>query len=172
MFQPKPGRASAIYPSYGTNFARRANQRRLVLLPCPALIEKIFLFFRNQIRCTSSPSRPTEGRSRDRHGRGAGCGGRGSVWRAIVVAGRVDEARERPQGALTRDADCGRRSRVVLTPRRWRQVLWRRNRPYRAVMRQIPLGDGDKKARSPGRARRKPLKPLRREGRVTPVNLW
>src|ERR1700680_4019822 len=26
--------------------------------------------------------------------------------------------------------------------------------------------DGDKKARSPGRARRKPLKPLRREGRV------
>jgi len=26
--------------------------------------------------------------------------------------------------------------------------------------------DGDKKARSPGRVRRKPLKPLRREGRV------
>ena len=32
--------------------------------------------------------------------------------------------------------------------------------------------DGDNKARSPGRARRKPLKPLRREGRVTPVSLW
>src|SRR6202043_4247168 len=31
--------------------------------------------------------------------------------------------------------------------------------------------DGGKKARSPGRARRKPLKPLRREGRVTPVDL-
>src|SRR5579863_7814925 len=27
--------------------------------------------------------------------------------------------------------------------------------------------DGDNKARSPGRARRKPLKPLRREGRAT-----
>jgi hypothetical protein len=27
-------------------------------------------------------------------------------------------------------------------------------------------GDGDNKARSPGRARRKPLKPLRREGRI------
>jgi hypothetical protein len=32
--------------------------------------------------------------------------------------------------------------------------------------------DGGKKARSPGRARNKPLKPLRREGRVFPVNLW
>jgi len=32
-----------------------------------------------------------------------------------------------------------------------------------------PRGDGDKKARSPGRARRKPLKPLRRECRVMPV---
>jgi hypothetical protein len=28
------------------------------------------------------------------------------------------------------------------------------------------------KSRSPGRARRKPLKPLRREGRVFPVDLW
>src|SRR5579864_5948174 len=33
-------------------------------------------------------------------------------------------------------------------------------------------GDGGKKARSPGRARYKPLKPLRREGRTDPVNLW
>jgi len=39
---------------------------------------------------------------------------------------------------------------VVLTPRRWRQVG-----------RKCPAGDGDNKARSPGRARRKPLKPLR-----------
>jgi len=31
---------------------------------------------------------------------------------------------------------------------------------------QVFAGDGDKKARSPGRARRKPLKPLRREGRT------
>jgi hypothetical protein len=30
-------------------------------------------------------------------------------------------------------------------------------------------GDGDKKARSPGRSRRKPLKPLRGECRVFPV---
>jgi hypothetical protein len=39
---------------------------------------------------------------------------------------------------------------VVLTPRRWRQVSGKH-----------PADDGDKKARSPGRSRRKPLKPLR-----------
>ena len=42
----------------------------------------------------------------------------------------------------------GRRSRVVLTPQGWRQVSHHDVR-----------GDGDNKARSPGRARRKPLKP-------------
>jgi hypothetical protein len=51
---------------------------------------------------------------------------------------------------LTNSAGCGRRSRVVLTPRRWRQVDGGNS-----------IGDGDNKARSPGRARNKPLKPLR-----------
>jgi hypothetical protein len=51
---------------------------------------------------------------------------------------------------LTNGAERGRRSRVVLTPRRWRQVL-----------RSDAQSDGDNKARSPGRARRKSLKPLR-----------
>jgi hypothetical protein len=60
----------------------------------------------------------------------------------------------------TNDVARGRRSRVVLTPRRWRQVG---GRDF--------TGDGDNKARSPGRARRKPLKPLRREAGC-PVNLW
>ena len=56
-----------------------------------------------------------------------------------------------------RACQCVRRSRVVLTPRRWRQVL-----------EELTLlgSDGDKKARSPRRARRKPLKPLRRECRI------
>jgi len=58
---------------------------------------------------------------------------------------------------------CGRQSRVVLTPRRSRQVG--DDALHRA-------DDGGKKARSPGRARYKPLKPLRREGRTIPVNLW
>ena len=51
---------------------------------------------------------------------------------------------------LTRALICGRRSRVVLTPRRWRQVG---ERDF--------TDDGDKKARSPGRARNKLLKPSR-----------
>ena len=44
---------------------------------------------------------------------------------------------------------------MVLTPRRWRQVRGK-----------IPRNDGGKRARSPGRARRKPLKPLRGECRA------
>src|ERR1700730_16818498 len=35
--------------------------------------------------------------------------------------------------------------------------------PASSLADKYPLGDGDKKARSPGRARRNPLKPLRRE---------
>jgi hypothetical protein len=50
---------------------------------------------------------------------------------------------------LTKAPFRGRRSRVVLTPRRWRQVGGVNS-----------VGDGGKQARSPGRARRKPLKPL------------
>src|SRR4030081_1570484 len=46
---------------------------------------------------------------------------------------------------LTRAPCCGRRSRVVLTPRRRRQVGGGNS-----------ADDGDKKARSPGRARSKP----------------
>jgi hypothetical protein len=72
---------------------------------------------------------------------GAGCGGR-----------------ERRQE--TNDVARGRRSRVVLTPRRWCQV------PRKQASCKFLGGDGGNKARSPGRARRKPLKPLRREGRV------
>ena len=59
---------------------------------------------------------------------------------------------------LTRALPCGRRSRVVLTPRRWRQVGGSNS-----------VDDGGKQARSPGRARSKPLKPLRGECRVSPV---
>ena len=45
---------------------------------------------------------------------------------------------------------------MVLTPRRWRQVG---ERDF--------TDDGGNQARSPGRARNKPLKPLRREGRCS-----
>ena len=62
---------------------------------------------------------------------------------------------------LTRARACGRRSRVVLTPRRWRQALRKAMSTLSGPTRRCPRGDGDKTARSPGRARRKPLKPLR-----------
>src|SRR6202022_142482 len=76
------------------------------------------------------------------------------------MAGQVLWACERSQGALTRDACCGRRSRVVLTPRRRRQVRGGKVGPT-GRRHALSANDGDKKARSPGRARNKPLKPLR-----------
>ena len=78
----------------------------------------------NQLYIFAS-SHPTRGADRDRHERAAGCGGREAV--------RRDERKR-----------CGRRSRVVLTPRRWRQVCGKQN---------FSADDGGKKARSPGRAR-------------------
>ena len=74
---------------------------------------------------------PHKGAFRDRHERRAGM-----RWTLIA--------------RLTSALSCGRRSRVVLTPRRWRQVSQKCLR-----------GDGGKQARSPGRARNKLLKPLR-----------
>ena len=59
------------------------------------------------------------------------------------------------QRQKTNDVARGRRSRVVLTPRRWRQVGGGNS-----------ADDGGKQARSPGRARRNPLKPLRGECRA------
>jgi hypothetical protein len=87
-----------------------------------------------------------------------------SIFAAILPHSRGVSRSSRTRGGmrwtqaalLTRACAGGRRSRVVLTPRRWRQVCGGNS-----------AGDGDNKARSPGRARRKPLKPLRREGRVS-----
>jgi hypothetical protein len=91
------------YSAIASEFARRgksANQ-------CPALLTKIFRF-------TSDPNHfhscavlsSTRGRIAIVTDVGMGCGGRNGV------------RRER----AGRNACCGRRSRVVLTPRRWRQV--------------------------------------------------
>jgi hypothetical protein len=100
-------------------------------LGCPALSEKIFPFsFDPNHFTTPAVSSQTRGVSRSSRTRG------GMRWTLIVP--------------LTNGARGGRRSRVVLTPRRWRQVGGGNF-----------ADDGGKKARSPGRARRKPLKPLR-----------
>ena len=103
---------------------------------CPALPAKIFRFTLtpNQFYIHRRPG-PQRG-----------------VSRSSQTLGRdaVDAA-----ARLTSDAASGRRSRVVLTPRRWCQVGGGNS-----------ADDGGKKARSPGRARRKPLKPLRGECRA------
>jgi hypothetical protein len=65
--------------------------------------EKYFTSLRAKITSMDHPSRPVRGAARDRHGRGAGCDGCDGVKRRMMP-------------------DCIRRSRVVLTPRRWRQV--------------------------------------------------
>jgi hypothetical protein len=59
----------------------------------------------------------------------------------------VDSVRRGGSIAPDENAFRIRRSRVVLTPRRWRQVLKKLT---------LLRDDGGKKARSPGRARRKP----------------
>jgi len=63
-----------------SQFARRANQTAVGKNQCPALIRKIFRLTRRanhlyRFACLAS----LRGAARDRHGRGAGCGGRGSV---------------------------------------------------------------------------------------------
>ena len=121
-----------MFPRHG-NVARRLCRHS----PVQPLSQKYSGSLLMQITSSSSPSRPnTEGRFAI-----VTNVGQGMRWTRAVL--------------LTRAPPCGRRSRVVLTPRRWRQVCGR-----------CSAGDGGKKARSPGRARRKPLKPLRGECRA------
>jgi hypothetical protein len=103
-------------------------------------------------------SHPTEGRWPSSRTRG------GMRWTRQRfardgIAGRIERFVSDQQHA---DERCcsGRRSRVVLTPRRWRQVCGGRVGPT-GFRQAISAGDGGKRARSPRRARSKPLKPLR-----------
>src|SRR5712672_4064851 len=75
------------------------------------------------------------------------------------IAGRVERLVSDQQRADERCCSV-RRSRVVLTPRRWCQVRGVKS-AQPGLDKTYPLSDGGKRARSPGRARRKPLKPLR-----------
>src|SRR5439155_5576615 len=103
-------------------------------MACPAPFAKIFLFRpeANQFTDSRCPV-PREGRCA-RHQRGAGCGGR---------CGAFDEWRRR-----------GRRSRVVLTPRCWRQVCEKKRR--RRCQTSLVTGESTKET----------VKPLRGECRV------
>jgi hypothetical protein len=105
---------------------------------CPALQRKIFRLTRRANHpYKAAPSRPLErGVSRSSRTLGAGCGGRGDVKRRMTLI-------------------CGRRSRVVLAPQRWRQVFAELS--VRATVAKEPGHGG---------APRKPLKPSRRECRL------
>jgi len=52
------------------------------------------------------------------------------------------------------------------------EVVWSWRPDAGAKFCGCPRNDGGKRARSPRRARRKPLKPLRREGRLIRLDLW
>src|ERR1700722_8557439 len=102
-------------------------------LGCPAPIAKIFPF-PSDANHLLIPRRPVPQRGGSRSSRTRD----GMRWTWVAH--------------LTRALPYGRRSRVVLTPRRWRQV---------GDDASHHADDGGKKARSPGRAREKLLKPSR-----------
>jgi len=68
---------------------------------------------------------PPRGAARDRHERGAGSGGRWSPRMACAGFG-------------------GRRSRVVLTPRRWRSTWWRCLRIAPGMVTTSPVHQGER----------------------------
>jgi hypothetical protein len=100
---------------------------------------------------------PTRGVSRSSRTRGGMWWTRQHRARGVMVAGRV--SRERSQRELTNGACRGRRSRVVLTPRRWRQVCGGMPALPGAGM-PYPQTTVTTKPDHRG-ARRKPLKPSR-----------
>ena len=76
-----------------------------------------------------------------------------------AIAGRVERPVSDQQHADERCCSV-RQNRVVLTPRRWRQVRGVAS-AQPGLDKTISADDGGKRARSPGRARHKLLKPLR-----------
>src|SRR6266849_468836 len=128
------------------------------------ICKNIFLSAHPKSSLERFPSRPERGAYHDRHGRWVGMRWTRQRFACDGVAGRVERSVSDHKHA---DERCcrGRQNRVVLTPRRWRQVLRRRVGPT-GRGHSIFADDGGKRARSPGRARHKPLKPLRRECRV------
>ena len=105
-------------------------------------------------------SHPKRGAYHDRHERRGGMRWTRQRLARDGIAGLVERLVSDHRRADERCC-CGRQNRVVLTPRRWRQVCGMASRPNRARTSQISADDGGKRARSPGRARHKPLKPLR-----------
>src|SRR6266478_9248955 len=120
-------------------------------------------FLSQTVRSARSCARlPTRGAYHDRHGRGVRMRWTRQRFARDGIAGWVGERPVSDQQRADERCCSVRRSRVVLTPRRWRQVRGVKS-AQPGLDKTYPLGDGGKTARSPGRARRKPLKPLRAE---------
>ena len=109
-----------------------------VICPVQSCLQKYSAFPVGQITTTTAASCPTEGRCATSSTRG------GMRWTRAAL--------------LTRALRCGRRSRVVLTPRRWRQVWWRQLRF--ATVANKPGHRGEHEVSR---------KPLRGECRANPV---
>ena len=105
--------------------------RRIKLIWVVQSCQKKYSTFRLPQISGIGPSSCSEGATRDRHGRGAGCGGRGSA----------DNERRLRRTAKTCGPDA--------------------STPASSQRKQVSADDGDKKARSPGRARSSLLKPSR-----------
>src|SRR5207248_8805535 len=112
----------------------------------------------------------TRGVSRSSRTLGTGCGGRGSVGAQSESQGGVqpvsDAGASRRTMLLRTAKSCGPDASTPASSfAEAKSARPGADQPY-------SQDDGDKTARSAGRARRKPLKPLRGECRVAPVNLW
>src|ERR1700687_3796535 len=135
---------------------------------CPAPFAKIFPFRPDpnqmHIHCRLVPTRGAIAR---RHERGAGCGGRESVRRAWQSQGEMNLVSGQLACKMIDALADGKAvwfRHPLLVPS-WR----RRNQARPGLMSLNPLVTVTTRIRSPGRARDKPLKPLRGECRVTPV---
>jgi hypothetical protein len=117
VFAPAVGSIRATDLRATSNLLRRFN----LISPVQPSLQKYSASPHTQITSRTFRIPPHRGAYRDRHGRGAGCGGRGSVLRAKRLQGGFYESVSDTEHADERRC-CGRRSRVVLTPRRWRQV--------------------------------------------------
>jgi len=133
------GRARCSHrPSFPSPFAARSPDGQIAAPPVQPPPQKYSCSLFAQITSTSPASRPERGAYRDRHGRW--------VRDAVDAGGAADES-----AGLRTAKSCGPDAPTLASSSREARLLG---------------GDGGKQARSPGRARRKPLKPLRREGRV------
>jgi hypothetical protein len=123
-------------------FARRANHFSIVEAPCPSPRAKIFDCRRRANHCFNSARLTADE-------------GRVAIVTNVAVGcgGRVSCARRTQLSRTVKS--CGPDAPTLASSFAGRLA-----------------GDGGKKARSPRRARRKPLKPLCRESRIDPVSLW